>query len=338
MSRCLELALLSAGMTAPNPMVGSVIIHDNKIIGEGFHHALGEAHAEVNAINDVFKNNLQHLLEKATLYVNLEPCNHFGKTPPCTDLIINHKIPNVVIGCEDPFPLVNGNGLKKLIEEGLNVKTGIMQKECSELNKRFFTFHQNKRPFIILKYAQTSNHYIASKKEGEKKISNECSDILVHRWRSEESAVMVGTRTALADNPLLTVRKWKGRNPVRIVLDKLLTLPENLQLFDGTASTIVFNALKNYKGKNLELIQINFDQEILTQILRLLYKRNILSILVEGGTNLLNQFIQNNLWDEARIITSEKSFEDGIRSPLIHGRIINSMNVENDRITFLSPN
>ena len=336
-SRCLELAQNGSGQTAPNPMVGAVLVYEEKIIGEGFHHSFGEHHAEVNAINQSIEKGNEHLLNKSVLYVNLEPCSHSGKTPPCTDLIIKHRIPKVVIGCKDPFPEVNGRGIKKLLDAGIKVETGILEKESLELNRRFITFHIKKRPFIILKFAQTSNHYIAPIQNTSKKISNEYTDILVHKWRSEEAAIMVGTKTAELDNPLLTVRKWQGKNPLRVVIDRNLRLPKNINLFDRSSSTLVFNEIKNDIEKNIEFIRIDFNENVIAKIISSLYERKILSLMVEGGRNLLSQFIENNLWDEARIITSDKFFAEGIRSPDIHGRVISASKVTGDNIVILQP-
>ena len=316
MYRCLELAINGSGYTAPNPMVGAVLVFENKIIGEGYHHAFGEPHAEVNAISNAKEKGHEQLIEKATLYVSLEPCSHQGKTPPCTDLIIKHKIPQVIIGCPDPFTEVNGKGIKKLADAGINVEVGLLEEKCKELNRRFFTYHIKKRPYILLKYAQTGNNYMATLSGSDNKISNEITDKLVHKWRSEESAIMVGTRTAESDNPMLNVRKWQGKNPVRIVIDQNLRLPKNLNLFDHSVRTIVFNEIKSETKKNIEYVRIDFSTNMISGILTSLYDRNILSVMIEGGANLLNQFIEQNMWDEARIITAPKKlFADGIQSP-----------------------
>ena len=336
-ARCLELAQNGSGFVAPNPMVGAVLVYNNKIIGEGFHQAFGEPHAEVNAINQSIENGNKYLLDKSVLYVNLEPCSHSGKTPPCSDLIIKYGIPKVVIGCKDPFPEINGRGIKKLQEAGIEVVTGILENECTELNKRFVTFHSKKRPFILLKFAQTSNNFIAPVQNSNKKISNEFTDILVHKWRSEEASIMVGTKTAELDNPSLTVRKWQGKNPLRTLIDRKLRLPHNLNIFDNSASTLIFNEIKNEVVKNNEWIKIDFTENVILKIISLLYERNILSLMVEGGSNLLNQFIENKLWDEARIITADTLFAEGIRSPDIHGRLISTSKVTGDNIVILKP-
>lgn len=336
-SRCLELARKGSGNVAPNPMVGSVLVYNNKIIGEGFHHAFGESHAEVNAINQCTEKGNEYLLEKSVLYVNLEPCSHSGKTPPCTDLILKHKIPKVVIGMKDPFPEVFGKGIKKLEDAGIKVVSGILEKECREANNRFITFHTQKRPFIVLKFAQTADHFIAPMHTMNNKISNEFTDILVHKWRSEESAILIGTKTAAIDNPFLTVRKWKGKNPLRVVMDKNLRLPENLHLFDQSVYTLVFNSIKNKTEKNIEFVKIDFDENVISKILSTLHERKILSVLIEGGRNVLSQFIEKNLWDEARIITSNKLFVNGMPSPEIHGKVISKSNATGDTIVILRP-
>lgn len=336
-SRCLELALNGSGNVAHNPMVGSIIVCDEKIIGEGYHEFFGQPHAEVNAINNAIENGNQSLLDKSFLYVNLEPCSHSGKTPPCTDLIIEHKIPNVIVGCNDPFPEVNGRGIKKLIAAGINVQTGILEKECLELNKRFITFHTKKRPYVILKFAQTVNKYISSLRKEDKKISNEITDVLVHKWRSEESAIMVGTKTAEIDNPFLTVRYWPGKNPLRVVIDKNLRLPVNLNVFDLSASTLIYNEFKNQKKDSLEYLKIDFSKNVIDRILTDLYDRKILSVMIEGGTNLLNQLIEENLWDEARIITADKIFTEGLKAPLINGNLKSSSKITGDLIEFVYP-
>ena len=337
-SRCLELAQKGNGFVAPNPMVGAVLVYNNKIIGEGYHHEFGGLHAEVNAINQSIENGNEQLLDKSILFINLEPCSHIGKTPPCTDLIIKHRIPKVVIGNKDPFPEVNGRGIKKMLDAGIIVETGILENECLELNIRFNNFHIKKRPFILLKYAQTSNHFIAPFQNINKKISNEYTDILVHKWRSEEAAIMVGTKTLESDNPQLTVRKWQGKNPIRIVLDKNLLLPKNYNFYDRSSPTIIFNNIKNEKVSNIEFIKIDIDENVINKIISTLFERKILSLMVEGGRNILNQFLEQNLWDEARIITSNKIFTDGLSSPTINGKLISSSTFTGDNISILRPN
>jgi riboflavin biosynthesis protein RibD len=281
MSRCLQLAKQGAGMVAPNPMVGAVLVYEGRIIGEGYHGKYGEAHAEVNCINSV-RNTDRHLIEKSILYVSLEPCNHYGKTPPCSELIIEKKIPKVVIGCMDVYKEVAGKGILKLRNAGVEVVTEVLEKECLELNKRFFTFHQKFRPYIILKWAQSVNGKIGCKNE-RIFISNEYSNRLVHKWRSEEPAILVGTNTALQDNPSLTVRLWHGKNPVRIIIDKELNLPSTLNVFNPDAKTIIYNFIKNSTEKNLVYIKLEVEN-FLNQILDSLFEMNIQSLIIEGGS------------------------------------------------------
>ena len=314
MFRCLQLAKLAAGNVAPNPMVGAVLLHEETIIGEGYHKKFGEAHAEVNCIDSV-KEEYKHLIEKSTMYVSLEPCSHFGKTPPCTDLIIKNKIPRVVIGCTDVYKEVDGKGIKKLQDAGVEVITGILEKECQELNKRFFTFHQKQRPYIILKWAESANGKIGMDNE-RVFISNEYTNRLVHKWRSEEAAILVGKQTALKDDPSLTTRLFPGENPVRCVIDNNLSLPLWLKIFDQSTSTIVFNFLKNEEEKNIKRIKL--DNGELSTLLRSMYDLQIQSLIVEGGGILLQSFIDAGLWDEARIICNEELIiENGIKAPVL---------------------
>jgi len=306
---------------APNPMVGCVIVLNGKIIGEGFHQNYGQAHAEVNAINSV--KNVK-LLEDSTLYVTLEPCAHHGLTPPCSDLIVQKKIPKVVIGTSDPFDAVAGKGIEKLQKAGIDVKTGILQEECRELNKRFFTFHEKKRPYIILKWAQTQDGFIdierTKKNYGEPTwITGNLALRLVHKIRSEENAILVGRKTAEKDNPSLTVRHWPGNSPIRLLIDKNLYLSESLHLFDKSQKTFVFNAIKNKVDLNLNLVKIDFKKEIITQITDFLFEEKILSVVIEGGKQLLESFIDLNLWDEAHVFTGNKFFGTGINAPRIKG-------------------
>ncbi len=336
MTRCLELAAQSLGNVAPNPMVGSVIVLDGKIIGEGYHQYYGSAHAEVNAIHNVID---KELLKKATLYVNLEPCSHFGKTPPCADLIIRSHIPYVVIGTLDTNSLVAGKGVEKLVKAGIDVKIGIKEDECKQLNKRFFTFHQFKRPYIILKWAQTQDGFIDHIRknitDGEAlKITNSQSQQLVHRWRAEEQAIMVGTTTALLDNPSLTVRDAEGRNPLRIAIDKLLQIPATHHLLDSSTPTLIFTSRPSATSPNLEYVQINFEHNIIPQICDELYRRNIQSIIVEGGEKLLNSFIENNLWDEARVFTSTQIIELGVKAPLLTSSPFQTTDINGDQLLY----
>lgn len=318
MQRCLDLAKLGNGQTAPNPSVGAVLVHNSRIIGEGFTSPYGGPHGEVNCINSVSENN-KYLIEQSTIYVSLEPCAHFGKTPPCADLIILHKIKHAVIACRDPFEAVNGKGIEKLLAAGIQVTFGVLEKEAIESNKRFFTFHQQKRPYIILKWAQTADGFIAPKKQTERLlITNEITNRLVHKWRSKEAGIMVGTNTALVDNPSLTNRLWSGKNPVRILLDKDFRLPNNLHLFDRSVKTIVLNSVKSEKNGNLIFHQIDVSKSIPKQTCEALYFHQITSVLIEGGTKLLQSFIDEGLWDEMRVITNKKLvIGDGIAAPKI---------------------
>lgn len=315
MFRCLELAKNGLGNVAPNPMVGCVIVLNNKILGEGYHQQFGEAHAEVNAINSV-KN--KELLPLSTLYVNLEPCAHVGKTPPCADLIIKNNIKKVVIGCLDTYSEVAGKGIERLKNAGIEVVVGVLKNESLELNKRFFMFHNKKRPYIILKWAETKDGFIDVDRECNKIdnwITSPLSKKLVHKWRSEEAAIMIGTNTALNDNPQLNVREWMGKNPIRIVLDLKLRLPEELHLFDKTIPTLVFNYEKESTEKNLEFIQLTYSKPLISQCLEVLHKKNILSVIIEGGAMLLESFINENVWDEARVFIGDKIFEKGLKAP-----------------------
>ena len=324
MHRCLQLASLGAGSVAPNPMVGAVLVFNDTIIGEGFHQQYGQAHAEVNCINSVAAEN-KHLIENSTLYVSLEPCAHFGKTPPCTDLIIKNKIATVVIGCSDSYNEVDGKGIATLKAAGVNVTVGVLESDALELNKRFFTFHKQQRPYIILKWAQSSDGKIAGKNSEQVFISNEFTNRLVHQWRSKEAAIMVGTTTALKDNPALTTRLYLGNNPVRLVIDMDLKLPPSLQLFDGTVKTIVFNEKKNESEGMLSFCKINKEEKIIPQILNVLYNQQIQSVIIEGGAKLLQSFINENLWDEARVITNTAlKILEGINAPLLNNEKLTS--------------
>ena len=327
MHRCLELAILGRGYVAPNPMVGAVLVCDDKIIGEGYHRQYGKAHAEVNCIQSVSIEHL-HLIERSTMYVSLEPCAHFGKTPPCADLIIKKKIPSVVIGCRDPFEYVNGKGIEKLRSAGVNVEVGVLEQECIELNKRFFLFHTQHRPCIILKWAQTSNEKISNADRSRVLISNEYSNRLVHKWRSEEMAIMVGTNTAMMDDPQLSTRLWPGNHPIRIVIDMELRLPKTLKLFDSSIPTLVFNlhqhslpekaGVMEIKSVGMSYYQVTNDVSLVHQVSNALYQLGIQSVLVEGGSYLLQSFIDEDLWDEARVITSEELIiNEGLPAPLL---------------------
>ena len=314
--RCIQLAKNGQGNTYPNPMVGSVIVHEGKIIGEGWHRKAGEPHAEVHAVQSVKDKSL---LKKATIYVSLEPCSHFGKTPPCCDLIIQSGIPNVVIGTVDPNIKVAGNGIKKLIEAGVHVKVGVLEEECYELNNRFFTFHNKKRPYIILKWAESQDGFIAPLHKKENKpvwITNQYSRQLVHKWRSEEQSILVGTQTAIDDSPKLDVRDWTGKNPIRIVIDANRRIPKNNQLFDNQVKTIVIcKQIDEINSENCIFESIDFQGNIPEQTAEILYKHNIQSVIIEGGSRTLQTFIDAKLWDEARIFMGNSFMKEGIKAP-----------------------
>ena len=351
MERCLELAARGAGFVAPNPMVGAVLVYKNRIIGEGWHQQYGKAHAEVNCITSV-KEEDRIFISQSILYVSLEPCVHFGKTPPCTDLIIQHKILKVVIGCRDPFEAVNGKGIEKLKSAGVNVETGLLEKECKELNKRFFTFHTKQRPYIILKWAQTGDGFISTSTSHLQKrdtsgevdnsrlqISNEYSNRLVHKWRSEEASILVGTNTALLDNPELTTRLWPGPSPIRLLVDMDLRLPPSLKLFNRKIKTIVFNIVKQEEQENLIFRQVKKNIPLFPQLLDSLYQFNIQSVMVEGGAKLLQAFIDERCWDEARIITnSTLVINKGLAAPILkEGKKINEEQLLSDTIEMYKP-
>jgi len=339
MNRCLELARNGFGTTSPNPMVGAVIVHDGKIIGEGWHRKAGEPHAEPNAINSV-KN--PELLKESTIYVSLEPCSHFGKTPPCTDLILEKEIPNIVIGIMDPFAKVCGNGINKLKQHGRNVTVGVLEKECEEINKRFFTVQKENRPYVILKWAETKDGFIdiVRDKDSENKptwISNKYSQQLVHKWRSEEDAILVGTNTAINDNPKLNTRSWNGKNPTRVVLDRTLRIPNNYSLFDNSVKTIVITEKQKENTTNTFYETTNFSStSFLKELMNILVKHNVQSIIIEGGNKTLQSFIDANIWDEARIFVGQNSFGNGIDAPKIEGKLILEQNIEGDKLQIFS--
>lgn len=321
MYRCLQLAQLGSGFTAPNPMVGAILVCNDRIIGEGYHQKYGAPHAEPNCINST-KEEDKVLIPSSTLYVSLEPCTHFGKTPPCTDLITQHNIKKVVIGCRDPFKEVNGKGIEILRLAGVTVTTGVLEKECQALNKRFLTFHTIHRPYIILKWAQTSNGRIAAGLSGRLQVSNEYSNRLVHHWRSEEASILVGTNTASQDNPLLTNRLSAGPSPLRMVLDRNLRLPNSLNLFQQH-KTIVFNYIKNEVKGTVQYYQLSKAGKVPQQLAEAMFQLNIQSVLIEGGAMLLQSFIEEGLWDEARIITNrELEIPAGLPAPHLSNAIL----------------
>ncbi|MBN2481402.1 MAG: bifunctional diaminohydroxyphosphoribosylaminopyrimidine deaminase/5-amino-6-(5-phosphoribosylamino)uracil reductase RibD [Bacteroidales bacterium] len=332
--RCIELAATGLGHTAPNPMVGSVIVHNNRIIGEGYHKYYGLPHAEVHALQSVTEKNF---LRDSVLYVNLEPCSHMGKTPPCADLIISSGIPQVIIGMIDPNPLVAGIGVKRLKAAGIRTTVGVLEEDCVRLNRRFCTHHQKKRPYIILKWAQTKDGYIDMNREDTypakpEWISNPVSKLLVHKWRSEEQAILVGTNTALLDNPRLNVREWPGSSPVRMVIDRTLRLPEHLNLFDGSVKTWIFNERTDKEEGHKRYIRLDFSNDVLNQLMDYLYENEIQSVFVEGGKKLIDSLLSKNLWDEARVITGDKSFRSGISAPDIKSSDPEEHRIIDDRL------
>jgi diaminohydroxyphosphoribosylaminopyrimidine deaminase/5-amino-6-(5-phosphoribosylamino)uracil reductase len=333
MRRALELATNGRGHVSPNPLVGCVIVDGDEIIGEGWHQKYGEAHAEVNAIRSVEDHNR---LSSSTLYVNLEPCAHFGKTPPCADLVIAKKLKRVVVANLDSNPLVAGNGIKKLRAAGIDVRTGVLDREGRELNKRFFTFFEKQRPYIILKWAQTSDGFVARDNYDSKWISNDLSRQLVHKWRSEEDAIMVGTRTITHDNPQLNVRDWTGRDPIRIVIDRFLRLDTRLQVFDRTQQTICYNVLKHEEHPGLVLVQID-EENFIKDLVHDLWKRRIQSVIIEGGATLLNLFIEKKLWDEVRKFESPRRFGSGIPAPRFPGQLHSRDAIQDDWLSIYFP-
>lgn len=328
MQRALELAEQGRGQVSPNPMVGCVIVYKGVIIGEGYHHLYGGPHAEVNAINSV-ENPGQ--LRESTCYVTLEPCSHFGHTPPCADLLVNKKVKRVVIAAMDTNPLVGGKGIAKLRNAGIDVFTGVLEKEARELNRRFFTMIERRRPYVILKWAQTEDGFIARSNFDSKWISSEQSRVLVHKWRAEEDAIMVGTNTARYDNPTLNVRDWFGKNPLRVVIDKQLALPTSLKLFDGSIPTLVYNTVADKEEKNLVKIKLD-EPYFLTGILADLYKRKVQSVFIEGGSGLLNTVIASGLWDEARVFDCPVTFTNGIKAPSLNIVPIETIRLKTDNL------
>ena len=332
--RCLQIARNGIGTTRPNPSVGAVIVLNDIIIGEAYTSPYGGSHAEVNAIASV-KN--KELLSKATIYVTLEPCSHYGKTPPCADLILKHKIPNVVIGCLDTNSLVAGKGVQRLENGGCNVVVGVLENECEAHHKRFFTVQNKKRPYIILKWAETINRFIAPETKEKQEpvwISNEYSKQLVHKWRAQEHAILVGANTVIADNPKLNVRSWSGNDPVRIVLDKSLRLPEYLNIYNDAVTTIfitdIDTRIKENQLKNTFFEPIDFSKNIANQICEVLQKHKIQSVLIEGGKQTLQTFIDEGLWDEAKIFIGQNEFVNGVGAPKISGKLTNKKNIQGD--------
>jgi diaminohydroxyphosphoribosylaminopyrimidine deaminase/5-amino-6-(5-phosphoribosylamino)uracil reductase len=333
MRRALELATLGRGHVSPNPLVGCVIVRDNQIISEGWHHQYGGPHAEVDAVQNLTDKGL---VAGSTVYVNLEPCSHFGKTPPCADMLIAHRPAKVVVANLDSNPLVAGNGIKKLRGAGIEVITGILEKEGRLLNQRFFTAMEKGRPYIILKWAQTADGFIARQNHDSKWISNVYARQLVHRWRTEEDAFMIGGRTAAHDNPQLNVRDWTGRNPVRVVIDRYLRLPDTLHLFDGTQRTLCYNVLKHEERPNISFVRLD-ENDFLVNLLHDLHRQKIQSVVVEGGTTILQLFIERGLWDEARVFTSPQRFGKGVSAPVLNGTLTEQVPVATDLLQRFRP-
>ncbi|KAB5491927.1 bifunctional diaminohydroxyphosphoribosylaminopyrimidine deaminase/5-amino-6-(5-phosphoribosylamino)uracil reductase RibD [Muricauda hadalis] len=340
--RCMELGKKGLGTTAPNPMVGCVIVHDGKIIGEGFTSPYGGPHAEVNAINSVKDKSV---LSRASLYVTLEPCSHYGKTPPCADLIVKHNISEAFIGLKDPHDKVAGKGIQKLEEAGCKVTIGILEEECREHHKRFLTYQEKKRPYIILKWAETQDGFMAPDKTKRKDkpepywITNPYSRQLVHQWRSEEQAILVGTNTVLEDNPKLNTRDWAGKNPIRIVLDKNLRIGPDFHVLDGSEKTIVLtqhtDATKYIDGVAYEVL--DFNKPLAQQVCDALHKQSISSAIVEGGTKTLQTFIDEGLWDEARIFTGAVRFGNGIAAPKLKAVLQHRETILSDILSIYTP-
>lgn len=334
MQRCLDLAAMAEGKTYPNPMVGSVIVHNGQIIGEGYHCKAGEPHAEVNAIRSVKD---AALLKDSTLYVNLEPCAHFGKTPPCSKLIIEKQIPRVVIGCIDSFSEVAGKGIEMMRAAGVDVTVGVLEKESLELNRRFFTYHTQQRPYIILKWAQTLDGFIdidrTSDNYGQPTwITNEWARRAVHKQRSTEQAILVGTHTAKKDNPSLTLRDWTGHQPLRIVIDRQCQLNANYHLLDGQTPTLVLNEVKDLVQAGVEYIKMDFSNGLQEEISKLLYQRHLQSLIIEGGHTTIQHFVDKGFWDEAHIYVGEKWFHQGVEAPRLSGRLIAKEDFANSKL------
>ena len=337
MKRCLFLAKKGIGYTSPNPLVGCVIVHKNKIIGEGWHQSYGTCHAEVNAIKSVRDSSV---LNESTMYVNLEPCNHYGKTPPCSDLIIKHQIPRIIIGVKDPNKKVNGNGLEKLKKSGCKIKTNILKKDCINLNKRFFTFHVKKRPYVILKWARSIDGYIAplNKTKSANKIfwiSNPLSIQRAHKLRSSEDGIIVGVNTILNDDPNLTLRKWNGNHPKRYIIDPNLRLPKIAKVLNDRYPLKILNSSKNIKKNKKEWIKCDFNKT--SNILKILYNENIQSILIEGGSKTIQFFVDENLWDEAQVFTGKKKLKNGIKEPVINIKESYCKKIGDDKLSFYFP-
>lgn len=344
MQRCLELAQIGLRAAMPNPSVGAILVHNGRIIGEGFTSPYGGPHGEVNCINSVNEAD-RHLIPEATLYVSLEPCSHYGKTPPCCDLIIHHRIQNIVVGTIDPNEKVAGNGIRKLREAGKNVITGVLEKECRELNRRFFTFHEEQRPYIILKWAESADGFLSPSRLSDSSISGSLEDKkpvwitnaysrqLVHKWRSEEAAILVGTQTVLDDNPQLDVRDWTGPNPVRIVLDRSGRISDDHFVKNQKIKSIILTEKADFPNlDNLHYEQISFDEHLPQTIAGILYKHGLLSVIVEGGRRTLQTFVDSGLWDEARVFKGEAVLHNGTMAPELSAIAKTRQKIVNDEL------
>ncbi len=331
MLRCLELAQKAKGFTAPNPMVGAILVYNNRIIGEGWHQHYGEAHAEINCLNNVLQVD-KHLISESTMYVNLEPCAHNGNTPPCSVRLAEEKVKKVVICNKDPFEKVNGKGIQNLINNNIKIKTDLLTHAGLWLNRRFFCFHELRRPYIILKWAKTLDNFIGHSNQ-QIQISNTVCNHLVHKWRTEEAAILIGTKTALCDNPQLNARLWHGKNPLRIILDRELKIPVTNNVFDNTANTWIINEKRHETINNINYIKLTFNHNTLKEIMKLLFESKIISLIVEGGSQLLNSFIEAELWDEARIFTGNTTLGNGIQSPsLTNSELVLTTKIEDNKI------
>jgi len=333
MKRCLQLARLGITTAAPNPSVGAILVYEGKIIGEGYTSPYGGNHAEVNCINSVEENN-KHLISKSTLYVSLEPCNHYGKTPPCTGLILSNKIPEVIIGLVDNNKIVEGKGIEKLKQNGVKVVSEILPRLCKWQYRVYNNFQTGKRPYIILNWAETQNGFMAPENDAQLWISNNLCKRLTHKLRAENQAILVGKKTALIDNPQLTTRYWRGKSPNRVLIDKKLEIPATYNVYNNTAHTFIFNGIKSEKINTVELVKIDFEKQVLNQILDFLYKQSVLSLIVEGGIKTLQYFIEENLWDEAIIIKSDVYWENGLKAPKVNGKLIHQLRLNKDLIEY----
>ena len=332
MQQCLDLAIKGLGAVSPNPMVGAVLVYEGRVIGAGYHERYGEAHAEVNCLHSVQEAD-KPFIAASTLYVSLEPCSHFGKTPPCADLIIANKIKKVIVACLDPNPLVAGRGVEKLEAAGIEVVTHVLEQASRKINKRFIVFHEQKRPYIILKWAVSVEGNFCPSDKSSFWLSNEESKRMVHQWRSEEDAILVGSGTALADNPSLTVREWQGRNPIRVLLDRDLKTPLHFNIYNEDAKTIVFNLHKSEERERVQWIQLPLKNFIETAMKKM-FDLHIQSVIVEGGLDILNQCMSLRYWDEIRVIQSNTSLIDGLKAPKIQEKSLHQQQLKQDLIYY----